>query len=150
MTAYPAEGLWLHAPNSPALTLFCDTQCGSSSTEQWGTVFYRAGDRSGRLNGPALVLSLLACALTLQSCSEADKSSKLTLLRQLVQANSCSVADVAISHTKCLYLGLCCNLVNLGSKEAVLIDLNQVLNAKGKGRTSNPRIGVHSGGDSSN
>ena len=36
---------------------------------------------------------------TLHSWSVDDKSSKLTLHRQLVQANSCSVAEVAIAHT---------------------------------------------------
>lgn len=71
---------------------------------------------------------------TLHSCSVADKSSKLTLLRQLVQANSCSVADVAIAQTTRPYLGFCVELVNLGSKEAVLIDLNQVMvRVKGSG-----------------
>lgn len=91
-----------------------------------------------------------ACTLTLHSCSVADKSSKLTLLRQLVQANSCSVADVAIAHTTRPNLGFCVGLVNLGSTEAVLIYLNQI-NVKGERTSRGPAIvRLHSGGDSSN
>lgn len=60
---------------------------------------------------------------TLQSCSVDDKSSKLTLERQLVQANSCSVADVAITTLRgSPWVWFSIGAGRAGSRETILME----------------------------